>query len=411
MTPGARLAAALDVLADVLPAAVNGGPTAEALLARDLKARRYAGAKDRRAIADLLFLLLRHWPTAEGLGAASHARRGAIAVLGHHAPDLLALFGADRYAPAPLTTDEIPLTVLSPLPASAAAGLPAWLWPPFEARFGADAMAEAQALMSRPPLHLRVNALKANRNAAIAALAEDGIVATPGPWLETCLEVPPGSRVEASRAYLDGLVEVQDAGSQLVCALVDARPGETIIDLCAGAGGKTLALAAAMAGQGRLLASDVDPRRLEPMRPRLARAGARATLVSTDLVGAYQGQVDAVLVDAPCSGSGTWRRQPDGKLRLTPERLSALVATQQDLIERAFHLAKPGGRVVYAVCSLLAAEGPDHLRHPWPGTPVDMQVTVDPFGLAADATTGSLTLTPHRHGCDGFFIACWRKPC
>ena len=300
------------------------------------------------------------------------------------------LFDGSAHAPLPVVAGE----------AVAEAGLaPAWL----EAALASSGIAGA-ALLGRAPLDIRVNTLKADRATIDLPLVGEPTAAPQG------LRLPAGTAVEQWSAYQDGLIEVQDSGSQIVCLAVDARPGEIVVDLCAGAGGKTLALAAAMANRGRLLACDVDRARLSRLLPRAARAGvAVAETILLDpgqeaaALAAWAGRVDAVLIDAPCSGVGTWRRNPEARWRLTGAQLARLVALQARLLELAAPLVKAGGRLVYVTCSQLDAEGADQVagflaRHDgWRADPLDL-----PAGSPRGA---SLRLTPDHDGTDGFFVA------
>jgi 16S rRNA (cytosine967-C5)-methyltransferase len=244
------------------------------------------------------------------------------------------------------------------------------------------------ALRERAPLDMRVNLLRADVAAARASLAADGIETAPGPHAATCLRAAPGAPVAASRAYAAGHVELQDAASQAAADFAAARPGETVLDFCAGGGGKTLALAAAMAGRGRLLAHDAGPRRMRDLPARAARAGARVGLVGPGDLPALEGACDLVFVDAPCSGSGSWRRDPAGKWSLDAAALAALSATQARIAAQAARLVRPGGRLAFATCSVLDEEN----GHAVPGA-----------GAGARAT---LRLTP-ADGADGFFCAVW----
>jgi 16S rRNA (cytosine967-C5)-methyltransferase len=313
---------------------------------------------------------------------------------------VLDAFGGGGHGPEAIVPDE---------PVADLALLPDWLTVQFAAAFGADAPAEAAALLGRASLDLRVNSLKATREAVLADLpgAEPTVLSPLG------LRLADGAQVETLPAFGAGLVEVQDEGSQLVALAAGARPGMTVVDLCAGAGGKTLALAAAMAGEGQLVASDTDRGRLRAMAPRLERAGVtnvearlldpgREAAALADLAGA----ADVVLIDAPCSGTGTWRRNPEARWRLTPERLARLVDAQARLLEIGAALVRPGGRLVYAVCSVLPNEG-RHQAAGFGAAHPDWRPAA--LGLPVGDGTTAL-LTPHRHGCDGFFIAGWQRP-
>ena len=312
-------------------------------------------------------------------------------------PALAALFDGSRHAPASIAPDE----------AAAPQGIaPAWL----EAALAGSAMAgdEAQALMARAPLDLRINTLRGD--APDLPLIGEPLAAPHG------LRFPAGTPVEQWDAYKSGAIEVQDGGSQLACQAVGARPGETVVDLCAGAGGKTLALAAAMEGRGRLIACDSDRSRLSRLGPRSERAGAHAIEQRllhpgremeglSDLAGAC----DAVLVDAPCSGTGTWRRNPEARWRLTPAQVERYAAAQARLLDLGAMLVRPGGRLIFVTCSVLDAEGADGAaaflaRHPqWHGEP--------PFLPAGRRRGEGIRLTPPHDGTDGFFIACFVSPC
>jgi len=393
MTPPARVQAAIELLDRIIAAARTGGAAADTLIARYFKERRYAGSKDRRAVRDLVYRAIR----AFGDPPAS----GRAAMLGIAAEDegLLACFTGGPHAPVPRDGDEA---------AARPSLLPAWLMPALDPLIDE---AELPALLGRAPLDLRVNRLRGTREQALAALPD----ASPTPHAPLGLRLPEGFQVEPTAAWSSGLIEVQDEGSQLLAAACAARPGELVLDLCAGAGGKTLALAADMADRGRLVASDTDRGRLSRMAPRLARAGVtiveprlldpqREAQALADLAGA----ADLVLIDAPCSGSGTWRRNPETRWRLSPQRLGQLAALQARLLDLAEPLVRPGGRLVYAVCSLLAAEGRDQAA----AFTARSALLPQPLPLTAGraAGTGRL-LTPASDGTDGFFIACWSRSC
>ncbi|MDP9056351.1 MAG: RsmB/NOP family class I SAM-dependent RNA methyltransferase, partial [Pseudomonadota bacterium] len=309
------------------------------------------------------------------------------------------LFDGSPHGPAPIAAGE----------AVAAAGIaPAWL----EAALADSGITGAAlaALLGRAPLDIRVNTLKADR-----ATIELPVVAEPTAAPQG-MRLPTGTAVDQWPAYSGGLIEVQDTGSQIVCQAVAACAGETVVDLCAGAGGKTLALAADMANRGRLLACDVDRTRLSRLLPRAARAGVAVadTLLldpghEAKALAGWAGQVDAVLIDAPCSGVGTWRRNPEARWRLTGAQLARLTALQARLIDVAAALVRPGGRMIYVTCSLLDAEGADQIagflaaRDGW---------RADPLALAAGSPRGDgLRLTPGHDGTDGFFVARLVRSC
>ncbi len=381
MRPPARAQAAIEILDSVIASAAEGGAAADTLIQRYFASRRYAGAKDRAAVRELVYRAIRF--------TADRPPSGRSALLGMAADDpaLLALFDGTTHAPAPPQVGE---------PRARPSLAPHWLAPQLRAAFGSRYGEELAALATRAPLDLRVNSGRATVHDVQAALGGHPIAGLPlGLRLDGS-----APRLDQHPLFLAGGFEVQDAGSQLVTRLAEARPGETVIDLCAGAGGKTLALADAMADEGRLIATDTDRSRLQAMTPRLTRAGVtmveqrllnpgKETAALSDLAGA----ADLVVVDAPCSGTGTWRRNPELRWRLTARRLHRLCAIQARLITLAAQLVKPGGRVLFIVCSVLNEEGTDHL-------PLAANL-----GLTVDT---SLTLSPATTATDGFFAARFR---
>ena len=392
MRPAAHVQAAIELLDEIIESARRSGAAADSLIARYFKNRRYAGSKDRRAVRALVFRAIRR------AGDPPVSGRAALLGVAEDEPALRALFDGSPHAPAPVAEGET----------SSPAGIaPQWLLDRFDPILDAS---ELPALLERAPLDLRVNRLKAARN----EVSLPG--AAPTPWSPIGLRLPEGSQVEATQAWSAGLVEVQDEGSQLICLACEAPPGGLVVDLCAGAGGKTLALAAEMGNEGRVVAADTDRGRLSRMRPRLGRAGAapvetrlldpgREAGALADLAGA----ADLVLVDAPCSGTGTWRRNPETRWRMTAERLAALTALQARLLDLAADLVRPGGRLVYAVCSLLAEEG----RGQASGFSARRSAFVsEPLSMPAGRPAGEgVILTPSRDGTDGFFVARWRRAC
>jgi 16S rRNA (cytosine967-C5)-methyltransferase len=393
VTPAARTQAAIELLDEIIAAARGGGAAADTLISRYFKARHYAGAKDRREIRNLVFRAIRR------AGEAPETGRAALLGLADDMPELVGtLDGSPRGAPPPVPGEPV-------APAGVA---PAWLLARFDPLIPGD---ERPALLARAPLDLRVNRLRGTRADALAALPE----AVPGPASPLGLRLPEGYRVEQAEVWRRGLVEIQDEGSQLICLGCAAAADMLVVDLCAGAGGKTLALAAEMGDRGRIVASDADRGRLARMMPRLARAGV--SIVEPRLINPQQeaamladvaGRADLVLVDAPCSGTGTWRRNPETRWRITPERLARLTALQARLLDIGAGLLKPGGRLVYAVCSLLAEEGRDQAEA------LTRRSSLVPESLPIAAGTPSgpgLLLNPARDGTDGFFVARWQRPC
>jgi 16S rRNA (cytosine967-C5)-methyltransferase len=299
------------------------------------------------------------------------------------------------------------------MPAATRAGIPAWLEPALAERFGRDLEAEMQAMLRPAPLDLRVNALAAGRDLARERLAQERLEAVPTPYSPLGLRLKPGTDIGPAKALADGLVEPQDEGSQLASLLADARPGQFVVDLCAGAGGKTLAMAGQMVNRGRLVALDISEGRLARARTRLRRAGvhnAECRELDRKWIKRHGGEADRVLVDAPCTGTGVWRRKPDARWRLAPTDLPELTAAQSRLLDDAARLVAPGGRVVYVTCSLLRAENEDQVaaflaRQPDFTLRPIAEVWGETVGGAPPAKGDMLLLTPARHGCDGFFVA------
>jgi 16S rRNA (cytosine967-C5)-methyltransferase len=425
MTPSARLSAAIEVLADIES---RRRPAPDALKDWGL-ARRYAGSSDRAAVASLVYDALRRRASAGWLLGADTPRAVLLGALrlGHGlAVDAIdALCSGERFAPEPLSVAErerLSSDAVADAPVHVAADLPEWLIPSLSRAFGDDLVGEARAFADRAPLDLRTNALKTDRDAAARNLAHLSPVLTPwSPWglRIATREDGRGPHIASEPAFLDGLIEIQDEGSQLAALLARPAPGERAVDLCAGGGGKTLALAAAMGDEGRVYATDLDPRRLAPIHARLQRAGARSVEVRTprgraDAVADLDGTADLVLVDAPCTGSGTWRRNPDAKWRVRPGSLAARIKDQAAVLDRAAALLRPGGRIVYVTCSVLPEENDDAVAALLARRP-ELKVTdaVDVIGAAgldglAEAvrvTTSGIQMTPLRTGTDGFYVA------
>lgn len=376
MTPGARLSAAIAVLDRVL-----AGEPAEKALTNWGRASRYAGSGDRAAVRDVVYDALRQRRSAAASGGGLTGRGLVLGLT--RATGQEALFSGEGHAPAPPGPEE---TGREPLPEERL-DLPDWLLPELRDSLGPDFEQVAAALRVRAPVFLRVNLGKTDVPGAVAALAAEGIVARPHPLAGTALEVVENARrVQASAAYLSGLVELQDASSQAVVEALPLRDGMTVLDHCAGGGGKTLAMAAR--AKLRLFAHDAMPRRMADLPGRAKRAGVTVTLTEMPEVTA---PYDLALIDAPCSGSGSWRRDPEGKWRLTPEALAGIEETQRAILDRVTPMVRQGGVLAYATCSLLRRENTDQtraflLRHPgW-------------------TLRSELHLTPMRDG-DGFYLA------
>lgn len=387
MTPSARVQAAIEILDDVINAATGGGAPADRLVSQYFKTRRYAGSKDRRAVRELVYGAIR------SCGHVPESGRAAMLRLGETDAAIAPLFDGSAHAPQPIGDNDT----------AAKGGLaPDWL----VARLLASDIsgAEAFALLDRAPLDIRVNALQAQR--ATLALPDKGepLSAPHG------LRFEPGTQVEQWPAFREGAIEVQDGGSQIVCLAANAQPGETVIDLCAGAGGKTLALAAAMENRGILIASDTDRGRLARLGPRANRAGikiARSVLLDPgkelEALADWRGLADRVVIDAPCSGTGTWRRNPEARWRLTDERLAQTVAIQRELLEIARELVSKSGSITFITCSLLDEEGTGQVDQ-FLADHSDWKAELLALPAGRDRGKG-IRLTPHHDGTDGFFVA------
>lgn len=422
MTPVARIAAAIELLESV--ETLKNRP-ADAVANNFFRERRFIGAGDRRAVSEMVWSILRArrrltwWlrdPAPPGVTVAAW-----LLLDGWAMGDILQAYSGGRFSPAPLQPSEKARLVRlegrsldhASMSLAVRLELPDWLAPLLEERFGADLPAEMAAMGGNAPLDLRVNLLKATREQAQAALAAEGLDARPTPFSPWGLRIDGRRPVTTGAAFQTGLVEIQDEGSQLIALLVGAAPGMRVADWCAGAGGKTLAMAMAMENKGQIVACDVSADRLDGAVRRLRRAGVHNVerhLIEGDgkWVKRRAGTFDRVLVDAPCTGTGTWRRNPDARTRLTETDLTELQVKQAAILDTAQTLVRKGGRLVYATCSLLPQENEAQVsaflaRHPaftlvplpsaWPleaPPPVDGDV---------------LSLTPARHGTDGFFAA------
>jgi 16S rRNA (cytosine967-C5)-methyltransferase len=432
LTPGAQVAAAIDVLA-----AIDAGERpADDVAADYFRRRRYIGAKDRTHIAGHIYAVLRHrasldwWTRKHPVEIGPRSRMLAALVLteGWRPEAIQSCCDGDRFRPAPLTEAEEGLvrglatrTLHHPeMPRAAANDLPEWLEPYLEQVFGKGLEHEMAAINASAPTDLRVNLLKADREAARRALMAEGVAAEPTPWSPIGLRLSQRAPLGGLAAFKEGLVEVQDEGSQIAALLADARPGMRVVDFCAGAGGKTLALAAGMGNRGKLVACDVSARRLERAVRRLRRAGvnnAERRLLTSERdkwVKRHTRGFDRVFVDVPCLGTGTWRRNPDAKWRMHPEDLAELIPRQQQILASAARLVRPGGRLVYATCSLLHEEDEAQAEAFLAAEPEFSVVPVarvwqETIGGASPGGERYLRLTPAQHATDGFFVAIFER--
>jgi 16S rRNA (cytosine967-C5)-methyltransferase len=431
MTPSARLSAAIEVLAEI---EARRRPVADALKDWGLS-HRFAGSGDRAAIAGLVYDALRRKSSAAWLMGEATPRASLLGMLrrerGLDAQAMAALCNGSRHAPPPLSDREaaaLAHDALTGAPAHIEGDYPEWLDSHLARVFGDERAAEGAALASRAPLDLRVNTLAAERGQPLAKL--EHLNAAPTRWSPIGIRIRLAAEakspaIHAEPVFLKGQIEIQDEGSQLAALLADAKPGEQVVDLCAGAGGKTLAFAAAMENRGQIYATDLDKRRLAPIHARLERAGARNVQVRTptgrgDILADLAGRADLVMIDAPCTGTGAWRRNPDAKWRIRPGALAERLNEQQAVLERAATLVKSGGRIAYVTCSVLAEENNDQVgsflaRHPDFSVekPADVVKVLGEraylFARAALISGQGLLMTPRRTDTDGFFVSMLRR--
>jgi 16S rRNA (cytosine967-C5)-methyltransferase len=431
MTPAARLSAAIELIETIDAQRV---PAAKALKEWGT-AHRYAGSGDRAAISGLIWDVLRRRASSSWIMDADTPRARVLGMLklerGMDADTIAALCDGGRFAPEPLSEAErtaLTARSVADAPPHVAGDYPEWLDPYLTKVFGDDRVAEAVAMASRAPLDLRVNTLKAGREKLLPRLKHLGAKETPWSSIGLRIELGADARnpgIHAEEDFIKGAIEVQDEGSQLAALLSAAKPGEQVIDLCAGAGGKTLALAAMMAGKGRLIATDHDKRQLAPIHERLSRAGVHNADVRTpkgdaDPLADIHASADLVLIDAPCTGTGTWRRNPDAKWRMRPGALEVRLKDQAAVLDRAATLVKPGGRIAYITCSVLPAENGEQVRafvtrHPeFAVAPPEQTAGVlwdkaEDFANAALQSPEGWLMTPRRTGTDGFFVSVLKK--
>ena len=391
MTPPARLQAAIDLLDWIIAAARDNGGSADNIAKKFFKERRYAGSGDRRAIRELVYTAIRRW------GERPEGGRQAMLGLVAEQPELRALFSGGNYGPAAIAEDE---------PVASGEQIPEWLSEKFASLIDQP---ERQALFDRAPLHIRVNGQRSTDLEVKSAWPDAVALALPHAY-----ELPAGTQLEDKTLYREGAVEIQDLGSQAIAMAGAAAQPKQVLDLCAGAGGKTLALAAMLSPDSQIIAADTDRGRLSRIDPRKRRASARnietILLAPGNEIEALQhlkASCDLVLIDAPCSGTGTWRRNPELRWRMTPKRLTRTTELQQRLIDLGSEMVKPGGRLVYAVCSLLDAEGGDQTEAFLASHPDWKEISID-LPIGRQYRKGTL-LSPHHDGTDGFYFTCLEK--
>jgi 16S rRNA (cytosine967-C5)-methyltransferase len=414
--------ALLDLATELLRAVLRLDQPADAVVSEFFRRHRALGARERHALAETTYgvlrrrLLLQH--LAQSGGGALERRLALLAWQGDAGALRSALGPAER-----AWRDEALAVDVATLPEKLRHNLPDWLAGALREPLGDEFWPLVAALDQPAPLDLRVNTMKLKREAARAALAEAGIQAAPTPHSPWGLRVEGKPALNRVALFTEGAIEVQDEGSQLLALLVDAHRGEMVADFCAGAGGKTLALGAAMRNTGRLYAFDISGHRLAALKPRLARSGlsnvhpVQIAHERDDRIKRLAGKIDRVLVDAPCSGLGTLRRNPDLKWRQSPKSVAELQAKQQAILAGAARMLKPGGRLVYATCSLLAAENEEvvaafEAAHGRDFEPLEVAPLLASAGVPQAETLVAgrfLRLWPHRHQTDGFFAAAWQR--
>ncbi|MER8863920.1 RsmB/NOP family class I SAM-dependent RNA methyltransferase [Mesorhizobium sp. M0751] len=427
MRLGGRLAAAIEVLDDI---GRRHRPVADALKDWGLS-HRFAGGGDRAAIGNIVYDALRRKRSAGWLLGEDTPRAIGFGALllewGQTAQSLNEALEGDKFAPPLLTADELTTLAarrLADAPPAVRADIPDWCMPLFERAFGTAWVEEGAALGTRPPLDLRVNTLKADRGKVLAELAETG--AKPARLAPHGIRIPPiegdgrHPNVQAEPAFQKGWFEVQDEGSQIAAELAGAEPGMQVLDFCAGAGGKTLALSAAMDNRGQIFAHDAEKARLAPIFDRIRRSENRNVQIVTKPaeLAPLGKHMDIVLIDAPCTGSGTWRRRPDAKWRLTQRQLDARKSEQETILDAAKDFVKPGGLLVYITCSMFDEENGDQVsafRNRHPGfVPVDHRQLWDSRFAGHEAAVrigaaGGISLSPLLSGTDGFYFCALRR--
>lgn len=427
MRLGGRLAAAIEVLDDI---GRRHRPVADALKDWGLS-HRFAGGGDRAAIGNIVYDALRRKRSAGWLLGEDTPRAIGFGALllewGQTAQSLNEALEGDKFAPPLLNADELTTLAarrLADAPPAVRADIPDWCMPLFERAFGTAWVEEGAALGTRPPLDLRVNTLKADRGKVLAELAETG--AKPARIAPHGIRIPPidgdgrHPNVQAEPAFQKGWFEVQDEGSQIAAELAGAEPGMQVLDFCAGAGGKTLAVSAAMDNRGQIFAHDAEKARLAPIFDRIRRSENRNVQIVTKPaeLAPLGKHMDIVLIDAPCTGSGTWRRRPDAKWRLTPRQLDARKGEQETILDAARDFVKPGGLLVYITCSVFDEENGDQVsafrdRHPG-FVPVDHRQLWDSRFAGHEAAVrigaaGGISLSPLLSGTDGFYFCALRR--
>jgi len=432
MTPGARIQAAIELVDQILSAWISQKRIpADKMLQNYFTGHRYIGSKDRGQVSELVYWVLRHKSALEWwldrTGQRLHGRTYVIAAIvlrkDYNPTSIASLSKDSQYSPPPLDEDEQKMVETlvrhdiehKDMPDHIRLNYPQWMDTVLTEAFGKEKEAALHAMNEQASTDLRVNTLKTTREALIETLNKETFSCMATPLSPVGVRLEKRWPVFTSEAFKKGWFEVQDEGSQMVALLVDAQPGMRVIDFCAGAGGKTLAIAAAMKNKGRILALDISEKRLTQLTPRLRRAGVDNVQLhiieseSDAYIKRHKQTADRVLVDAPCSGSGTWRRNPDLKWRFTQKDLEEVIAVQQSILQSALRLVKPGGRLVYATCSVLKEENEKQIEQVLK-TVNNFKVVCaekiwDKNSISGEGEVSYLSLTPHEDGVDGFFAA------
>ncbi len=436
MIEPARIQAAIEILDQVRASLSEDGPSADVLIRKYFRTRRYAGSKDRRAVTNLVYLVIRDWGFLSEV-TDCHIRKMVMLSLRSEkdrAPemDLAQIFTGQNHAPAILSEEEQQfLDIKHERLPHQRLNYPLWLESRLQERFPDDFEAELESLNGRAPFDLRVNLGKVSVDEVEALLKAEAIEYRLGEWAETALILSGNPRIVEWKIYQDGLVEIQDEAAQLATQLADIKPGQQVMDLCAGAGGKTLAAAAYMDNKGQIFAFDNNERRLKDLKPRAKRANARILQgrhVDTaggkrqNILSEHIARMDRVILDVPCSGSGVWRRNPELKWRLTPEALEKYCRIQKNLITEGWGFVKAGGRMIYMTCSLFHDENEqqitDFLNAHEGATLISYRSLYGGSRRAShrhrelktlSSIPECLALSPRSHGTDGFFVAILEK--
>jgi len=425
MIDSARIQAAIEILEQVEASLSHDGASADVLIRKYFRTRRYAGSKDRRSVTERVYAVIRNWGYLVEVANCDIRKMVLLSLAETNAPDEIEkLFNGGDHGPAVLSEDEKSFLTIKPEKSDhQRLNYPLWLEGRLKARFGEGFEAELDSLNGRAPFDLRVNLAKTTRDKVAEYLSSEDIDHRPGKWAETALVLSENRRIDAWDIYKNGHVEIQDEAAQLAIDLCDIQPGQQVMDLCAGAGGKTLAAAARMNNKGQIYAFDNNYHRLKDLKPRAKRAGAhilQARELDTaggkrdKILAEYTGHMDRVILDVPCSGSGVWRRNPELKWRLTDSKLDQYCRIQKHLLTEGWGFVKPGGRMIYMTCSLFEDENEQQVT--------DFLATQDKARLVPfmeqyrnselrtlSSLPGCLAISPHSHGTDGFFVAIFEK--